>query len=64
MGGSEETGCATGWLDLGISTQAVKLIRGLVALACASLTEARGYLIEGPAFCLWHLEVGEDEEED
>lgn len=42
----------------------MELIWRLVALAGTSLPEARGNLIEGPAFRLRHLEVGEDEEED
>lgn len=42
----------------------MELIRGLVALARTPLAEAGGDLIEGPALCLRHLEVGEDEEED
>ena len=57
-------GTCRSWLDLGVSTQAVELIRGLVALARTPLEEAGGDLIEGPALCLRHLEVGEDEEED
>lgn len=42
----------------------MKLIRGFVALARSPLTETRGDFIEGPTLRLWHLEVGEDEEED
>lgn len=57
-------GTRRSWLDLGVSTQAVELIRGLVTLARTPLTEAGGDLIEGPALRLRHLEVGEDEEED
>lgn len=51
-------------LDLGVGTQAVELIRGLVSMGGTPLAELGSNLIKGSAPGLRHLEVGEDEEED
>lgn len=64
MGSRAGPGGAAGGLDLGVGAQAVKLIRGFVALARSPLPETRSDLVKGPTLRLRHLEVGEDEEED
>lgn len=49
-----------------IPSEGAELFRGrvLVGSVTSRLAESSSDLIEGPALCLWQLEVGEDEEAD